>query len=96
MKKQSDKNELLSLMNVGKATFQDLQLLNIESIHQLANECPDELYKRLQEITDQKHDPCVWDIFAAAINEARNGKKQPWWEWTKIRKKRQREGSFCL
>jgi nucleotidyltransferase/DNA polymerase involved in DNA repair len=88
-------NELLSLMNVGTATYKDLQLLEINSIHQLADACADELYTRLQRITEQSHDPCVWDIFAAAINEARTGKKQPWWEWTKIRKKRQIEGTFC-
>ncbi|GAN29924.1 helix-hairpin-helix domain-containing protein [Legionella pneumophila] len=40
--------------------------------------------------------PCVWDVFAAAINEARTGEKQPWWQWTKIRKKRQLEGTFCI
>ncbi|HEK3761963.1 TPA: Mitomycin resistance protein mcrB, partial [Legionella pneumophila] len=51
---------------------------------------------RLQQITGQAHDPCVWDVFAAAINEARTGQKQPWWEWTKIRKKRQLEGAFCI
>ncbi|HDV5789202.1 TPA: Mitomycin resistance protein mcrB, partial [Legionella pneumophila] len=51
---------------------------------------------RLQQITDQSHDPCVWDVFAAAINEARTGEKQPWWQWTKIRKKRQLEGTFCI
>lgn len=88
-------NELLSLMNVGTATYKDLRLLEINSVHQLADACADELYTRLQRITEQSHDPCVWDIFAAAINEARTGKKQPWWEWTKIRKKRQLEGTFC-
>jgi hypothetical protein len=61
-------------MNVGPATYQDLQLLGIETINDLANACPDKLYTRLQKITDQPHDPCVWDIFAAAIHEARTGK----------------------
>ena len=88
-------NELLSLMNVGTATYKDLQLLKIHSIHQLADADADELYTRLQKITGQAHDPCVWDIFAAAINEACSGKKQPWWEFTKIRKKKQVEGTFC-
>jgi len=88
--------ELLNLMNVGPATFKDLQLLGITSISVLAKAAPDELYARLQRITGRHHDPCVWDIFAAAINEAKTGEKQPWWEWTKIRKKRQSEGSFCI
>lgn len=78
-------DDLLNLMNVDLATYQDLQLLGIQSITQLRNACPDELYIRLQEITGQSHDPCVWDIFAAAINQAKTGVKQPWWHWTKIR-----------
>ncbi|HAU1153281.1 TPA: Mitomycin resistance protein mcrB [Legionella pneumophila] len=89
-------NPLLSLMNVGEATYKDLQLLEINSIPQLAAACADELYLRLQQITGQSHDPCVWDVFAAAINEARTGQKQPWWEWTKIRKKKQLEETFCI
>lgn len=93
--KLDKKNELSKLMNVGQATCRDFQLLGIESIDDLAKACPDELYIRLQKITGQPHDPCVWDIFAAAINEARTGKKWPWWEWTKIRKMRQSENTFC-
>ena len=88
-------NELLTLMNVGTATYQDLQLLGIKSINDLANACPDELYTRLQKITGHSHDPCVWDIFAAAINEVQTGKKERWWKWTKIRKQRQLERTFC-
>jgi hypothetical protein len=88
-------HELLSLMNIGNAAFHDLQLLEIHSIRQLANSSPDELFTRLQIITGCSHDPCVWDIFAAAIEEAQTGEKRPWWEWTKVRKKRQSEGTFC-
>lgn len=90
------KNDLLTLMNVGTATCQDFELLGIKSIAELANASADDLYLRLQKMTGKSHDPCVWDIFAAAINEARTGIKQPWWEWTKIRKKRQASGSFCV
>lgn len=87
-------HELFRLKNVGKATYHDLQLLGISSIEQLGFACPDELFARLQSITGKRHDPCVWDVFAAIIHEARTGEKQAWWEWTKIRKKRQEEGTF--
>lgn len=93
---QNEKNELLTLMNVGVATYKDFKLLGIQSISALAQASADELYIRLQEIAGRSHDPCVWDIFAAAINEAQTGEKQPWWEWTKVRKKRQAEGTFCI
>jgi nucleotidyltransferase/DNA polymerase involved in DNA repair len=41
---------LSDLMNVGKATLQDLYLLNIQSIEQLALADPDDLYTKLEEI----------------------------------------------
>ena len=75
-------------MNVGPATLKDLTLLGITTLTQLAQADPDELYERLQLITGCKHDPCVWDVFAAIIHEAQTGEKRPWWHWTPIRKAR--------
>lgn len=80
--------DLLSLQNVGKATLKDLEILRITTIEQLAKQDPDDLFNRLQWITGQKQDPCVWDVFAAIIHEAKTGQKTPWWEWTKVRKGR--------
>ncbi len=82
------KSELLSLKNVGKATLEDFELLGIKTIDELAGQDPDELYERLQKITCSKQDPCVWDVFAATIHEAKTGEKLPWWHFTKIRKSR--------
>jgi hypothetical protein len=65
-------------------------LLGIKSVHELANAEADDLYVRLKKITGRRQDPCIWDIFAAIIHEARTGIKQPWWEWTSVRKKRLR------
>lgn len=90
------KHELLTLKNVGEATFQDFMLLAIHSIVQLANASADDLYLKLQKITSQPHDPCVWDVFASAINEAQTGERRPWWEWSKIRKERIKSGTFCI
>jgi nucleotidyltransferase/DNA polymerase involved in DNA repair len=84
----NSQHELLSLKNVGKATFKDLEILGITTIQQLSTANPDELYARLQVLTGQKHDPCVWDVFAAIIHEAKTGEKTPWWQWTKVRKER--------
>lgn len=86
-RKTTPPHELLSLQNVGKVIFKDLEILGITSIQQLSMADPDELYARLQVLTGQKHDPCVWDVFAAIIHEAKTGEKTPWWEWTKVRKR---------
>lgn len=81
-------HELLTLKNVGPATLEDFKKLNIHSITELAQADADELFMRLQTITRRKQDPCVWDVFAAAIHEAKTGEKRPWWEWSKLRKQR--------
>lgn len=89
------KSELFSLMNVGKAIHADLIQLKIYSITSLSTQEPDQLYLKLQKITHSKQAPCVWDVFAAIIHEARTGAKTPWWHWTPVRKKRQAAGTFC-
>lgn len=81
--------ELLSLRNVGKAVAHDLKLLGITTIQQLKGQDPDYLYSELQRITGVKHDPCVWDVFAAIIHEANTGEKIDWWHYSKIRKERE-------
>ncbi len=32
------------------------------------------------------HDPCVLDVFAAAIHAARTGEAIPWWDFSDRRK----------
>jgi hypothetical protein len=88
--KKTTQNEhpLLQLANVGAAVYKDLQLLGIKTVEQLAHKDPDILYAQLQKITGVKQDPCVWDVFAAIIHEAKTGEKLPWWHWTPIRKNR--------
>jgi hypothetical protein len=88
--------ELRDLTNVGKATQRDFDVLGISSVAQLAQCDADELYVRLNSLTGQRHDPCVWDVFAATIHQARTGAALPWWRWTEERKNRQAAGKFCV
>jgi len=85
--KQSD--ELMQLRNIGMAMRQDFELLNIRTIAQLAKQDADKLYARIQALTGTRHDPCVWDTYAAAIHQAKTGEALPWWHFTKIRKQRE-------
>lgn len=86
--------ELLGLRNIGPAMKRDFDRLGIRSRAQLARADADALYLKLQRITGQRHDPCVWDTFAAAIHQARTGEALPWWQFTRTRKQRTAEGSF--
>jgi predicted flap endonuclease-1-like 5' DNA nuclease len=87
-------DELLSLRNIGPAMRRDFALLGIRTRAQLARRSADALYLRLQQLTQARHDPCVWDTFAAAIHQAKTGEALPWWHFTRERKQRQAEGSF--
>lgn len=83
------KNELRQLRNVGKATFEDLELLGIKTVKQLASQDPTFLFHELERRSKKRHDPCVWDVFAAITHEASTGAATNWWDWTSKRKKLQ-------
>lgn len=93
-RKTATKDSLLALRNIGPAMRRDLTLLGVRSAAQLARHEPDRLYQRLQKITGQRHDPCVWDTFAAAVHQARTGEALPWWHFTEQRKQRMAAGTF--
>jgi Pathogenicity locus len=82
------RHPLAGLRNVGPATLADFELLRITSLEQLAAADADQLYEELQRITKSRQDPCVWDVFAAAIHQARTGEAKDWWAFTPVRKAR--------
>lgn len=94
MKSKHALDELSNLRNVGKAMRHDFELLGIESVAELAKCDADKLYVRIQKITGDRHDPCVWDTYAAAIHQAKTGEALPWWDFTKVRKERIANGRF--
>jgi len=90
-KKKTD--ELSQLRNIGQAMRKDFELLNIRTVEQLAKQDADKLFARIQTLMGSRHDPCVWDTYAAAIHQAKTGEALPWWHFTKIRKERERKKS---
>lgn len=87
-------DELLRLRNIGPAMRRDFALLGIDSVAGLARCDADALYLALQKKTGRRHDPCVWDTFAAAIHQAQTGEALPWWHFTHERKAREAAGTF--
>ncbi|MBK8191319.1 MAG: Mitomycin resistance protein mcrB [Vampirovibrionales bacterium] len=75
-----------SLANIGPAALRDFSVLGIETIAALAACDADDLYRRLASLTGARHDPCVRDVFRAAIHEAQTGEKTHWSQWTAERK----------
>ena len=88
------KTNLIDLKNVGKATLMDLHILGIHSVEDLASHDATQLFQRLELETGKRQDPCVWDVFAAIIHEAKTGKATSWWEWTVKRKTLQKNGEL--
>jgi hypothetical protein len=88
------KDELLTLRNIGPAMRRDFKLLGISTRAQLARKSPDALYLKLSRLTGSRQDPCVWDTFAAAIQQARSGEALPRWEFTAQRKQRMAAGTW--
>ncbi len=78
----------------GSAALADFAMPGIVSVADLANEEPDALYRRLCQMTHARHDPCVHDVFTAAIHQARTGEAHDWWRYSAARKSRQRQGTF--
>ena len=91
-----DARPLSALRNVGKATLADFAALGIETVAELAAQDPDALYRRLRRVTGARPDPCVHDVFSAAIHEARTGEARDWWTFTPARKLRQANGELRL
>ncbi|HEY0780476.1 MAG TPA: helix-hairpin-helix domain-containing protein [Gemmatirosa sp.] len=80
---------LRDLRSVGPATVRDLAQLGVTSVEALAGCEPDALYDRLCAVTGVRHDPCVRDVFAAAVAQARDpelpAEQGDWWWWSRQR-----------
>jgi hypothetical protein len=81
---------LEDLISVGPAMCRDFGLLGIRTVAQLARANPRRLYQRFCRATGQRQDPCVLDVFQAAVAQARNprlpAEKCVWWYWSRKRK----------
>ncbi len=77
---------LEALPNVGKATAGDFRLLGISTPQELVGRDPYQLYEQLCDMTGQRHDPCVMDVFIAATRFMSGEPATPWWSYTDERK----------
>lgn len=88
--KRHPAQSLADLRNVGKAALGDFALLGIATLEELAASDPDVLYHALERATGLRQDPCVRDVFAATIHQARTGEALDWWHFTPERTGRQK------
>jgi len=85
-----DNRRLQDLVSVGKAILKDFELLEVKTVKELAKQDALELYRQLCRKTGARQDPCVLDVFRAAVAQAKDPRlpryKCRWWYWSKIRK----------
>jgi hypothetical protein len=77
---------LTDMPNIGPAMADDLRRLGITEPAQLAGRDAQDLYDRLAELDGHRHDICVLDTFAAAIEFANGTGNRMWWELSRERK----------
>jgi hypothetical protein len=86
----SGHRKLKDLVGVGKAALGDFLLLQIWNVQALAGQDPRDLFDRMCELTHSRQDPCVFDVFACAIAQAKDAELSAaeckWWIWSRIRK----------
>ena len=82
---------LADLISVGPAIRRDLERLGVHTVAQLARREPERLYRQLCRKTGKRQDPCVLDVFSAAVAQARDPElpieQCVWWYWSRKRKK---------
>jgi Pathogenicity locus len=86
-KTASEAKHLEDIPNVGKSIANDFRGLGIHEPKQLIGLDPYKLYEDIAIITGVRQDPCVCDVFIAAVKFMEGSDPTPWWHYTAERKK---------
>lgn len=79
--------QLTDLPNIGPAGAADLLRLGIRTPEDLLGRDPYALYETLCALDNQRHDPCVIDVFIAITRFMAGDAARPWWAYTAERKR---------
>jgi len=80
-------SRLDELPNIGKSIAADLGSIGVGHPGQLVGKDPFELYEALCIREGKRVDPCVIDVFMAAVRFMEGGEPLPWWSFTEERKR---------
>ena len=78
---------LEQIRNVGPSLAADLRQVGVRFPADLPGKDPYALYDALCEATGERQDPCVLDVFIAAVRFMEGAPARPWWLYTKERKR---------
>jgi hypothetical protein len=80
-------SRLEALPNIGKAIGADLRSIGVDHPRKLVGKSPFALYDQLCAKKGKRCDPCVIDVFMAAVHFMEGGEPSPWWAFTEKRKR---------
>ena len=90
MSTDPDVRPLSALRSVGPATLEDLRLLGVADVPDLARRDPQALYNDLCRIKGQNVDICCLDEFSCSVAQAQNSQlpaeQCDWFWWSRQRK----------
>jgi len=79
--------DLEKIPNVGPSIAANLRLIGVSFPQDLLGKDPYALYDDLCRTTGVRHDPCVIDVFIAAVRFMAGEPSKPWWKYTPERKR---------
>lgn len=85
--KASECKRFRDIPNIGSAMEADFRLMGFTVPAELAGRDPYAMYEQLCTLTKCRQDPCVIDVFIAAVRFMEGAKPTPWWHYTEERKK---------
>lgn len=78
---------LRDIPNIGPSLAADLRRVGVDLPTQLVGRDPYQLYRRLCDVTRERQDPCVLDVFISAVRFMEGAPAKPWWHYTAERKR---------
>ena len=79
--------DLQQIPNIGPSMAANLRRIGVLTPHDLLGKDPYTLYDALCQTTGVRQDPCVIDVFIAAVRFMAGEPAKPWWKYTPERKR---------
>ncbi len=79
--------DLQQIPNIGPSIAANLRLIGLSSPQDLLGKDPYTMYDDLCHTTECRQDPCVIDVFIAAVRFMAGEPAKPWWKYTPERKR---------
>jgi len=84
---RDDITDLQQIPNVGPSIAAGLRRIGVSSPQDLLGKDAYTMYNDLCRKTGVHHDPCVIDVFIAAVRFMAGEPSKPWWKYTSERKR---------